>query len=648
MSTTDDRLGMGEKEPGLTRAPSQHRRWSLWGLTPLAFLVLAGCAFTISWSIGDPCRDSEFTCITLEVPLDHFDPGEERTIEVTFAVLAASGPSDGAYVVAVGGPGESGVAVADLVLLTLDPEIRERFDIVVFDHRGLAMSEELACPQTDADPDLYPNELPEDPAEQWAELVGLTSRAIASCIAEMGDPEILAYLGTAQAAADLETFRVAQGYDRLVLHGESYGTVLVQTYAASHPEAVERMVLDGTIDLTLDELAFAQTQVEAFDRILGMVLGECDRDRDCAEDMGMPAGDAYRTLERRLADSSIDVPFPIGGGEWEEFPFYSEDLWYLAYSSLYTEEGRMLFLRALAAYSSRGDLASMSRLYASDPGAELSWVFHTAVTCRDASLPGNTVDEALQAVAAAWEAAPDPSHRWFYTAALTCVFWPHFDQARTPAKPLLAQGIPTLVLATDADPATPYSHAKAVAARLDQGHLLTQVGGPHVIFGWGNPCVDAAVTRFVLDAEIPRPASCPGSLLSPYLPLLSPAVTDLPTRRCWPSSTWRSSTSPSWRPGTGSRRLCWAVLTEGTSPSPQTSTPPGSTSTAVGLPRGSCSPGRGSGTTRRDPPNSASPWKGPDAATDGKRAGRTEPSPWTRTADLPRAPGRSTRPSNQI
>ena len=49
-----------------------------------------------------------------------------------------------------------------------------------------------------------------------------------------------------------------------------------------------------------------------------------------------------------------------------------------------------------------------------------------------------------------------------------------------------------------------------------------------MIFGWGNPCVDTAVTRFVLDAEIPAQASCPGSLLSPYLPLLSPAVTDLP------------------------------------------------------------------------------------------------------------------------
>ena len=83
-------------------------------------------------------------------------------------------------------------------------------------------------------------------------------------------------------------------------------------------------------------------------------------------------------------------------------------------------------------------------------------------------------------------------------------------------------------LATEADPATPYPHAEAVAARLEEGHLLTQTGGPHVVFGWGNPCVDDAVTRFGLDAEIPPQPSCPGSLLSPYLALLSPAVADLP------------------------------------------------------------------------------------------------------------------------
>lgn len=230
-------------------------------LALLALVVLTACGSTTlsSWlGFDDPCLGSEFDCITLEMPLDHFDPRDERTIEVTFAVLPASGSSEGAYVTAVGGPGESGVAVADFVLSTLDPAVPERYDIVLIEHRGLAVADELACPEADADPDLYPF-YPRDAAEAWMEVVDLTANLISSCLAEMGDPELLGYLGTAQAVEDLEVFRQHQGYDKLVLHGESYGTILVQAYTASYPDAVERMVLDGPIDLTLDELAYIES-----------------------------------------------------------------------------------------------------------------------------------------------------------------------------------------------------------------------------------------------------------------------------------------------------------------------------------------------------------------------------------------------------
>lgn len=500
-------------------------RW----LAPLALLALSACGSVSlsSWlGLDDPCLGSEFDCVTLEVPLDHYDPAEERTIEVTFAVLPASGTSEGAYVTAVGGPGESGVAVADFILFTLDPAIPERYDIVLFEHRGLGMGEDLACPETDADPDLYPV-YPEDPAEAWEEIVDITSRLIASCLDEIGEPDVLAYLGTVQAVEDLEAFRRHQGYDKLILHGESYGTALVQMYAEAHPEAVERIVLDGPIDLTIDELTFVESQIEAFDHILDLVFVECDQDRACSEDMGKPAGEAYRDLERRLSAGPVEVRLPLGGGEWEKLPLHVDDLRFLAYTSLYSEEQRMLFLRVLAAHSSQHDLVPISRLYWSDPGADLPWVFAAAVSCVDTALPGNTEEEALAAIASAWEKA-EPDHRWFYTWALNCVFWPHFDHSRTPGEPFAAQGIPTLVLATTVDPATPYPQAEAVAGRLDQGHLLTQTGGPHVIFGWGEPCVDNAVTRFVLDGEMPRRSSCHGSLLSPYLPLLTSGVTRLP------------------------------------------------------------------------------------------------------------------------
>ena len=96
---------------------------------------------------GFPCFDwSIFTCVTIEVPLDHFNPADTRTIPVTFAVLPASGARKGMFVTATGGPGYSGVASADSYTFAFDPAIPEVFDIVFFDQRGLLLSVDQTCP----------------------------------------------------------------------------------------------------------------------------------------------------------------------------------------------------------------------------------------------------------------------------------------------------------------------------------------------------------------------------------------------------------------------------------------------------------------------------------------------------------------------
>ena len=94
-----------------------------------------------------PCPDSDFTCITLRVPLDHFGPVNGPTTNVTFALLRATdGPRRGVFVTATGGPGSSGISVADSYTSALDPRIAEAFDVVFFDQRGIGLSGPLQCP----------------------------------------------------------------------------------------------------------------------------------------------------------------------------------------------------------------------------------------------------------------------------------------------------------------------------------------------------------------------------------------------------------------------------------------------------------------------------------------------------------------------
>ena len=95
-----------------------------------------------------------------------------------------------------------------------------------------------------------------------------------------------------------------------------------------------------------------------------------------------------------------------------------------------------------------------------------------------------------------------------------CVFWPNARADNTRPAPLTADGIPTLVLGAIADPATPVSNGQDVFSRLSDGYLVTQDGGPHVIYGRGISCIDDLVTNFLVKDEMPanHETTCEGSV----------------------------------------------------------------------------------------------------------------------------------------
>ena len=91
-------------------------------------------------------HDSGFTCLVLNVPRDHLDP-TSGSWEVTFAVQGASQERKGTLVVATGGPGSSGVAVADLYASYFNVRVLEDYELVFFDQRGIGQSQPLQCPR---------------------------------------------------------------------------------------------------------------------------------------------------------------------------------------------------------------------------------------------------------------------------------------------------------------------------------------------------------------------------------------------------------------------------------------------------------------------------------------------------------------------
>lgn len=102
---------------------------------------------------------------------------------------------------------------------------------------------------------------------------------------------------------------------------------------------------------------------------------------------------------------------------------------------------------------------------------------------------------------------------------LPCAFWPHTPLEPDRPAPLVAEGVPTLVLGATADPATPYHQGIDVLGRLAEGYSMSQTGGPHVIWGRGNECPDLEVDAFILEGTPPTQTECEGYVVDYYPPL---------------------------------------------------------------------------------------------------------------------------------
>ena len=466
-----------------------------------------------------PCPESEFTCVTLRVPADHFAPPGGPMIDVTFAIhRATSGHRTGVFVTATGGPGSSGIAAADPYTAYFDTRIIEQDDIVFFDQRGVGRSAPLQCP--DAAVAFYTS--PHVPTVSAGEAIAYaadSARFARACIRESGvDPATLSIYSTRQAVEDLEAFRRWLGASSIDLYGESYGTQYAQQYALAHPDHVHSLMLDGPVDLTLDDHAYYAEDVRAFDTVLSRTLDACTETRACRSDLGR-VGDAlagYDQLAARLRRGPIAYDFVRADGTIERRSFGLADLELAAAGYVYDVTDRMLLERAIA-WATRGELLPLARLaylsagqdpetLAAIPDPTWSDAMYYAVECMDYDFgPGSAATRTAAYLRAGRAADVDDVRLGsIFYGDLPCADWPVGPgPGRPPA--LTRTPFPVFVLASTWDPATPYAGAVRIAGRLSDAYLIVEPGGPHVIFGRGDACPDDLITAYLVAGT--RPAS---------------------------------------------------------------------------------------------------------------------------------------------
>ena len=183
-------------------------------------------------------------CATLTVPLDWQTPDDGKTIEIALRVTRSK-QRGGGFTFNPGGPGGSGTEIGLTVYSLLPTQVRDRFDFVSWDPRGVGLSGPAL---TDCSPSAaadLPATGPVDWQAYWEAQLAATAAANAACLA--ANPDTASALGTWQVIRDLEAMRIALGYAQWNYWGMSYGTRIGNAYARTFPTSLRALIMDGSV-----------------------------------------------------------------------------------------------------------------------------------------------------------------------------------------------------------------------------------------------------------------------------------------------------------------------------------------------------------------------------------------------------------------
>ena len=220
----------------------------------------------------------------MPVPVDYTQPdGEQVGIAVILSPALGDNPNHRALVVNFGGPGDAGTDTLRYFVDELPDEIRNAFDIVSFDPRGVGSSRPIRCiSAADADK-LYAADPTADTAAELSAFYDGTAWPVdleQGCIDRNGS--WLAAVGTRNVARDLDRIRAALGNETLDFLGFSYGTVIAAVYAQMYPDRVGHFVLDSPVNLSVTSDQELVDDANGFEHALDSFLADCAARPKCS------------------------------------------------------------------------------------------------------------------------------------------------------------------------------------------------------------------------------------------------------------------------------------------------------------------------------------------------------------------------------
>jgi pimeloyl-ACP methyl ester carboxylesterase len=426
-----------------------------------------------------------------------------------------------------GGPSDAGTQYLPAAIEGFPEQVRERFDIVSWDPRGMGgrtrpvvqcfanASQEERFVSQDSGPAIPAS------VRELRAFIRRQTRLHERCVRRNGD--LLEHVSTADNARDLDLLRQAVGDERLTYYGTSYGTFLGATYINMFPDRVRAAVLDGAVaprawagnDPDVRKLTTflrirsdigVRDTVAEFMRQCGAV-----RRADCAFSAGTPRGTVRKysklldrlkafpvTIEgqplddraaRAYVQGSVYLLRPLPG--FDRFPGWSAVAQFLerAWKATKARSGASA---SRARVPARPAAAQRASTYITSAGRQLS------VVCGESPNPTSLAANVAQARASYRRAG---LNSWPFVAM--CRGWTAraSDTYLGPwNKPTPA---PVLVIGNTFDPATPYSSSRRMARSLAAGRLLTVDGFGHTVLLNPSRCAQDRIASYMIDGTLP-------------------------------------------------------------------------------------------------------------------------------------------------
>lgn len=445
-----------------------------------------------------------FQCATLARPLDRAKP-KGATVTLALVKLPASGSPEqrrGVLLWNPGGPGESGVELSSVALL-LPEEVRQSFDFITWDPRGIGVS----TPAIQGPGCEIPK--PSRPATgrvNWHEVlkerIPQVRRMNARCFKR--NATIIENAGTLDNAYDIEAMRRALGEEQINYWGLSYGTLLGSTYLQLFPERVRAAVLDSNMDPQMNLHDMVQYAV-APDHSLGFFL-----------EANPETAAQYRLLIKALNRQSITLPNGDEYTRWDVRDVLNDSvMFYVNPSGDWSVAKEVISTAHTAVFGSgaarrAARTALQSPKLQSPPGSVIVGSVFSAVVCQDFVDRLSPADQRSQL---AWAVRYGP----FYGGTLgmdvvtTCDGYGKAKPHPVPTPKAYGPNVPVMVSASTRDGETPYQWSVNMARVYRNSRMVTLVGGLHGTFGLAeSQCVNTALGDFLVSGQLPAvDVTCP-------------------------------------------------------------------------------------------------------------------------------------------